>query len=125
MCYYLHKSREASVFASTPDMLYGLMRLVVISGLATSTCSLLTLVTYLVWQDTLIFLGVDLILPKCKGLLSLNSRKDHHGINSATPEQRILRFRYKDSGTEVNTSILPMPSIASLEHAKEGLDHNV
>ncbi|KAK0226798.1 hypothetical protein EDD85DRAFT_958559 [Armillaria nabsnona] len=63
MCYYLHKSREASTFSSTSDMLYGLMRLVVISGLAMSTCSLLTLITYLVWQDSLIFLGVDLILP--------------------------------------------------------------
>ncbi|KAK0433078.1 hypothetical protein EV421DRAFT_1910375 [Armillaria borealis] len=53
-------------FSSTSDMLYGLMRQVVISGLATSTCSLLTVVTYLVWKDSLIFLGVDLILSKCQ-----------------------------------------------------------
>ncbi|SJL15302.1 uncharacterized protein ARMOST_18795 [Armillaria ostoyae] len=145
MCYYLHKSREASAFSSTSDMLYGLMRLVVISGLATSTCLLLTLVTYLVWQDSLVFLGVDLVLPKLyvNSLLAmyipmamppslyelnvhrLNSRKDHHGMNSASREQKVLRFTYKDSHTEVNTSIPPMQSIASLEHAKEGLDHNV
>ncbi|KAK0471484.1 hypothetical protein IW261DRAFT_1571999 [Armillaria novae-zelandiae] len=128
MCYYLHKSREASAFSSTSDMLYGLMRLIMISGLATSTCSLLTLVTYLVWQDSFVFLGVDLILPKLyvNSLLAmLNSRKDHRVTNSASPGQKVLRFNYKDSGTELNTSIPPMQSITSLEHAKEGLNRNV
>ncbi|PBK79558.1 hypothetical protein ARMGADRAFT_120401 [Armillaria gallica] len=128
MCYYLHKSREASAFSSTSDMLYGLMRLVVISGLATSTCSLLTLITYLVWQDSLIFLGVDLILPKLyvNSLLAmLNARRDHRATNKAPSVPKVLRFTYKDSSTEANTSIPPMPSITSLEHPKEGLIHNV
>ncbi|KAK0185795.1 hypothetical protein F5146DRAFT_1143315 [Armillaria mellea] len=35
MCYYLHKSRQASGFSKTSDMLLGMMRLGVISGLAT------------------------------------------------------------------------------------------
>ncbi|KAK0486805.1 hypothetical protein EDD18DRAFT_1111027 [Armillaria luteobubalina] len=91
MCYYLHKSREASAFSSTSDMLYGLMRLVVISGLATR----------------------------------LNSRKDHRATNSASPGQNVLRFNYKDSGNELHTSIPPMQSIASLEHAKGGPNPNV
>ncbi|PBK79682.1 hypothetical protein ARMGADRAFT_1069339 [Armillaria gallica] len=128
MCYYLHKSREASAFSSTSDMLYGLMQLVVISGLATSTCSLLTLITYLVWQDSLIFLGLDLILPKLyiNSLLAmLNARRDCRTTNSAPPVPKVLRFTHKDNRAEANTSIPLMQRITSLEHAREGLVHNV
>ncbi|KAK0227979.1 hypothetical protein IW262DRAFT_1292884 [Armillaria fumosa] len=64
MCYYLHKSRQACGLSKASDKLLGMMRLGVISGLATSICSLLILITYLAWPNTLIFFGIDLILPK-------------------------------------------------------------
>ncbi|KAK0481056.1 hypothetical protein EDD18DRAFT_1363284 [Armillaria luteobubalina] len=55
----------------------------------------------------------------------LNSRKDHRATNSASPGQNVLRFNYKDSSNELHTSIPPMQSIASLEHAKGGPNPNV
>lgn len=131
MCYYLHKSREASAFSSTSKMLLGLMRLVVISGLATSACSLITLITYLALRNSLIFLGIDFILPKLyiNSLLAmLNSRKDHRvPTNGGLPVAKVLKFESQDSGVdneEVNISI-PMQSVQSLDHGKEGLDFQV
>ncbi|KAK0482891.1 hypothetical protein EDD18DRAFT_1200926 [Armillaria luteobubalina] len=64
MCYYLHKSRAATNFPTTASLLLGLMRLVVVSGLATSVCSLIILIAFIVWPDTLIFIGIGFILPK-------------------------------------------------------------
>ncbi|KAK0442493.1 uncharacterized protein EV420DRAFT_1076335 [Desarmillaria tabescens] len=124
MCYYLHKCREASEFASTSAMVLRLMRLVVVSGLATSACSLLTLITYLVWPNTLIFLGVDLVLPKFyinSLLVMLNFRPDHRtAARSHSSELRVLRFAPRDSRSDVDeVSIsIPMENIQSLEHTK-------
>ncbi|PBK65142.1 hypothetical protein ARMSODRAFT_444775 [Armillaria solidipes] len=64
MCYYLHKSRTAMNFPNMASRLLNLMRLIIVSGLATSACSLLTLISFVVWPDTLIFLGIVFILPK-------------------------------------------------------------
>ncbi|KAG7439313.1 uncharacterized protein BT62DRAFT_939092 [Guyanagaster necrorhizus] len=129
MCYYLHKRRQASAFTSTSDMLFSLMRLVVISGLATSACSLFTLITYLVWQNSLVFLGVDLILSKLyvNSLLAmLNSRRVHEAhTNSGYSGPKVARITYRDCGTKANNSIPQMDSIASLDHAKEGVDFPV
>lgn len=107
------------------------MRLVVISGLATSACSLITLITYLALRNSLIFLGIDFILPKLyiNSLLAmLNSRKDHRvPTNGGLPVAKVLKFESQDSGVdneEVNISI-PMQSVQSLDHGKEGLDFQV
>ncbi|KAK0187543.1 hypothetical protein F5146DRAFT_1140969 [Armillaria mellea] len=65
MCYYLHKSREAMDFSTTfTPMLLHLMRLILVSGLATSVCSLFTLIAFIMWPESLIFLGIDFIIPK-------------------------------------------------------------
>ncbi|KAK0445925.1 hypothetical protein EV421DRAFT_300722 [Armillaria borealis] len=65
MCYYLHRSRAVVArFSTTASLLLDLMRLILVSGLATSACSLLALISYIVWPKTLIFLGIDFILPK-------------------------------------------------------------
>ncbi|KAK0457252.1 uncharacterized protein EV420DRAFT_515191 [Desarmillaria tabescens] len=65
MCYYLHRGRlMAPGISSTMKIIVGLMRLVVLSGLATSACSLFTLITYILWPNSLIFIAVDFILPK-------------------------------------------------------------
>ncbi|KAK0486760.1 hypothetical protein EDD18DRAFT_1360420 [Armillaria luteobubalina] len=114
MCYYLHKSRSVTNFTSTSNKLLNLMRLVVISGLATSVCSLLCLITFFIWPNSFIFIGIDFILPKRENLLQsrlwpitdniqpvyinsllslLNSRKGH---KSEHGESRLLRFAPKD-----------------------------
>ncbi|PBK81113.1 hypothetical protein ARMGADRAFT_1171568 [Armillaria gallica] len=64
MCYYLHESRAIIHLPFTARKLLGLMRLALISGLATSACSLFALFTYFAWSDTLIFVAIDFILPK-------------------------------------------------------------
>ncbi|PBK79401.1 hypothetical protein ARMGADRAFT_136104 [Armillaria gallica] len=129
MCYYLHKCREVSAFSSTSAMLLGLMRLVVVSGLATSASSLLTLITYLVWPKTLIFLGVDFILPKLyvnSLLVMLNCRRDRRPpTNSEFSEPKVLRFAPNDSGTdidEVNINV-SMDSVQCLDHAEGASVH--
>ncbi|KAK0207370.1 hypothetical protein IW262DRAFT_662615 [Armillaria fumosa] len=70
MCYYLHKGKSMTGFSGTIKIIIGLMRLVVISGLATSACSLSTLVAYIAWPSTLIYLAVGGILPK-RSILTL------------------------------------------------------
>ncbi|KAK0457328.1 uncharacterized protein EV420DRAFT_520710 [Desarmillaria tabescens] len=64
MCFYLHKGRSMTSFSSTTKIIIRLMRLVLVSGLATSACSLFTLVSYIAWPDTLIFVTIDFVMPK-------------------------------------------------------------
>ncbi|PBK81114.1 hypothetical protein ARMGADRAFT_816338 [Armillaria gallica] len=64
VCYYLHKSRSISEFSSTNSRLLVLMWLVLMSGLVTSACSTVALVTYIVLPNTLVFLGVEFLLTK-------------------------------------------------------------
>ncbi|KAK0221334.1 hypothetical protein IW262DRAFT_1372931 [Armillaria fumosa] len=87
MCYYLHKSRAAMHFSSTADLLLVLMQLVLVSGIATSACSLFSIVTYIAWPDTLIFIAIDFILPKLyiNSLLAMfNYRHQHPSGDSTT-----------------------------------------
>ncbi|PBK84121.1 hypothetical protein ARMGADRAFT_1088589 [Armillaria gallica] len=89
MWYYLHKVRVATDFSTTASLLLSLMRLVVVSGLAISACSLLALISYIVWPETLIFLGVEFIIPKLyiNSLLAmLNYRREHVESNSSNAE---------------------------------------
>ncbi|KAK0488408.1 hypothetical protein IW261DRAFT_347013 [Armillaria novae-zelandiae] len=98
MCYYLHKGRSMTGFSGTLKIIVGLMRLVVISGLATSACSLLTLVAFIAWPNSLIFLAIDFILPKLyiNSLLAmLNAR--HEQMKEGAQERpvegpKLLRF---------------------------------
>lgn len=85
MCYYLHKSREGTKFTSTAGVLLRLMRLVLVSGLATSACSLSALIAYIAWPKTLIFLGIDFALPKLyvNSLLAMFNHRRKHVSNKA------------------------------------------
>ncbi|KAK0435711.1 hypothetical protein EV421DRAFT_1908412 [Armillaria borealis] len=85
ICYYLHKSRSISEFSSTNSRLLVLMWFVLMSGLATSACSTVALITYIVLPNTLVFLGVEFLLTKLyvNSLLSmLNARKRLQGANT-------------------------------------------
>ncbi|KAK0189325.1 hypothetical protein F5146DRAFT_623155 [Armillaria mellea] len=91
MFYYLHKSTTITQFESTITLILSLMRVVVISGLATSACSLLALMTFVTLPNTLVFFAIGFILPKLyiNSLLAmLNARdkhvKDYH--NSGAPQ---------------------------------------
>ncbi|PBK74121.1 hypothetical protein ARMSODRAFT_1014437 [Armillaria solidipes] len=87
MCFYLHKSRRGTIFSTTTTLLLRLMRLVLISGLATSAISLSTLVAYIVWPESLIFVGIHFVLSKLyiNSLLAmLNSRSKDRLTKRAT-----------------------------------------
>ncbi|PBK63032.1 hypothetical protein ARMSODRAFT_1024327 [Armillaria solidipes] len=87
MCYYLHKCKREIMHSTTMDILLRLMRLVLVSGVATSAISLSTLIAYIVWPGSLIFVGIHFVLAKLyiNSLLAmLNSRSKHHSTNRAT-----------------------------------------
>ncbi|KAK0431978.1 hypothetical protein EV421DRAFT_1851419 [Armillaria borealis] len=106
MCYYLHRGKSMTNLSSTTRTIVRLMRVVVISGLLTSVCSLLTLVTYIVWPDTLIFMALGtFILPKLyiNSLLAmLNSRKSSMWSYGSTPhiDQNLKIIRFAPPGDE-------------------------
>ncbi|KAK0504509.1 hypothetical protein EDD18DRAFT_1134176 [Armillaria luteobubalina] len=86
MCYYLHESRAVIHLPSTAHKLLGLMQLALVSGLATSACSLFALFTYLAWSDTLIFVAIDFILPKLyiNSLLAMLNYRQQSSKTSAS-----------------------------------------
>ncbi|KAK0457334.1 uncharacterized protein EV420DRAFT_521120 [Desarmillaria tabescens] len=106
MCFYLHKSRSATNFTSTTKIIIRLMRLILVSGLVTSACSLLTLVSYIAWPDTLIFIAIDFILPKLyinSLLVMLNSRQTSMwstGKGRHIQDQKIIRFAPPGGGDD-------------------------
>ncbi|PBL04155.1 hypothetical protein ARMGADRAFT_1057046 [Armillaria gallica] len=87
MCYYLYLSKAAANFSTMASMLLGLMRLILVSGLATNACSLLVLITYAAARDALFYLAIDFILPKLyinSFLARLNRRQEHQANKSPT-----------------------------------------
>ncbi|KAG7441257.1 uncharacterized protein BT62DRAFT_1011846 [Guyanagaster necrorhizus] len=87
MIYTLNKGRTASVFPNTIATLVTLMQMVLISGLATSLYSMFILVTFVVWPDTLIFLGVDFFINSL--LAMLNARKMIRNVDQSFRLQTI------------------------------------
>ncbi|PBK63084.1 hypothetical protein ARMSODRAFT_1024376 [Armillaria solidipes] len=140
MCYYLHKSRAATNFTSTADLLLRLMRLVLVSGLATSACSLLTLIAFIVWPESLIFLGIHFVLSKLyvNSILAMFNFRSVRKSANPTPGHsrvpavlRITSHSAENSTAETNISI-PLSEIRDirgldhkLNHSKETLDCQV
>ncbi|SJL15372.1 uncharacterized protein ARMOST_18865 [Armillaria ostoyae] len=130
MWYYLHRVRVATDFSSTASLLLGLMRLVVVSGLAISACSLLALISYVAWPETLIFLGVEFIIPKLyiNSLLAmLNYRREHVESNNSSAELgelstlAVLQITSHTSEGSIAGATISVPLSESLFEDK--LDH--
>ncbi|KAK0445626.1 uncharacterized protein EV420DRAFT_1648347 [Desarmillaria tabescens] len=84
MCYCL--DRTTSVFPNTITTLLTLMRMILMSGFITSFYSIVILTTFLLWPNTLIFLGVDCLLPKLfiNSLLAmLNARREFRNVDNS------------------------------------------
>ncbi|KAK0471879.1 hypothetical protein IW261DRAFT_1571572 [Armillaria novae-zelandiae] len=115
MCYYLHNIRAALISSTTACYVLNLMRLVIVSGLATSTCSLLTLISYVAWPESLIFLGIVFILPKLyvNSLLAMFNHRPQHQLkkqnlgHNGNLTSAILRFA---SDTTTGTEVSAPPS---------------
>ncbi|KAK0243658.1 hypothetical protein EDD85DRAFT_168379 [Armillaria nabsnona] len=135
MCYYLHKSRATMKFSSTASLLLNLMRIIIVSGLATSACSLLTLISYIVWPQSLIFIAIDFILPKLyiNSLLAMfNYRPEHLESNKSNAERAgqstpavlcITPQTFDGSNAETNISI-PLSDIQDIPLFEDKLDHS-
>ncbi|KAK0457278.1 uncharacterized protein EV420DRAFT_1549887 [Desarmillaria tabescens] len=107
MCFYLHKGRSMAGVSSTTKVIMRLMRLVVISGLATSACSLFTLVAYIAWPNTLIFVAINFILPRLyiNSLLAmLNSRKSSMDNKECHSDEKTIRFVSPATGSGATDS---------------------
>ncbi|SJL15324.1 uncharacterized protein ARMOST_18817 [Armillaria ostoyae] len=133
MCYYLHKSRTIILVPSTATVLLRLMRLVLMSGLATSACSLLTLITYIMWPESLVFLGIHFVLSKLyiNSLLAmLNSRSKHRSMSQSTEDEvnslpTVLRVTPLSSEGDVSETNISIPLPDKLSLSKEALDCRV
>ncbi|KAK0243634.1 hypothetical protein EDD85DRAFT_167368 [Armillaria nabsnona] len=129
MCYYLHKSRVAMNISTMACRVLNLMRLVIVSGLTTSTCSLLTLISYVAWPESLIFLGIVFILPKLyvNSLLAMfNHRPKHQSKKSNTGRSgqstsAILQFA-PHTTAEMDVSV-PPSEIQELGSFNDKLNH--
>ncbi|KAK0482973.1 hypothetical protein EDD18DRAFT_757975 [Armillaria luteobubalina] len=110
LCYYLLKCRVTTVFSSTTVRLMVILRFILISGLATTACSLIILITFLASPDTLIFAGISFIIPKLyiNSLLAMfNTRgtKDHSSSISVPHRP----FKVHDEERIINT--IPLSTI--------------
>ncbi|PBK59114.1 hypothetical protein ARMSODRAFT_1027689 [Armillaria solidipes] len=129
MCYYLYKSRAAMHFSSMAGLLLGLMQLVLISGLATSVPSLVSVFTYIAWPKTLIFVAIDFIIPKLyvNSLLAMFNYRQEHSSKKSTTEHlvpAVLRFAPTSSvdyTTETDVSLHPLSAIQNIRSSSENL----
>ncbi|KAK0203242.1 hypothetical protein DFS33DRAFT_971834 [Desarmillaria ectypa] len=107
ICGLLHDGGSRFHHFRTTKTIMTLMRVVVISGLLTSACSLITLIAYVIWPDTLIFIATgSFILPKLyiNSLLAmLNSRKSSMWSvgRERHIDQKIIRFAPHDAESGV------------------------
>ncbi|KAF9031586.1 hypothetical protein BJ165DRAFT_1535351 [Panaeolus papilionaceus] len=63
ICYYLNRS-TSYMFDRTNSKIFTIMKYVIISGFATSACSLSALIALATMPDTLVFLGIEFLLTK-------------------------------------------------------------
>ncbi|KAK0221340.1 hypothetical protein IW262DRAFT_892720 [Armillaria fumosa] len=139
MNYYLQKSRAATIVSTTASRLLGLMRIVLMSGLATSACSLFTLIAYVAWPKTLIFLGIHFLVPKLyiNSLLAmLNYRQKQLEVNTSNAElQAPAVFQFASQSDEgpptemsVNFALSKIPDTCPFEEklnrSKANPDYN-
>ncbi|KAK0229414.1 hypothetical protein EDD85DRAFT_128243 [Armillaria nabsnona] len=124
MFYYLHKSTTITKFESTITLILSLMRVVVISGLATSACSLLALMTFVTLPNTLVFFAIGFILPKLyiNSLLAMLNARDKHvkGYDNGVAPQVLQLASENDSDIGmmergVGTSLSNTPGVTSQE----------
>ncbi|PBK81056.1 hypothetical protein ARMGADRAFT_1091603 [Armillaria gallica] len=129
MCYYLYKSRAAMHFSSMAGLLLGLMQLVLVSGLATSVSSLVSVFTYIAWPKTLIFVAIDFIIPKLyvNSLLAMfNYRQEHSSKESITERlvPAVLQFpptSSVDHTTETGVGLRPLFAVQDIRSSSENL----
>ncbi|PBK63003.1 hypothetical protein ARMSODRAFT_1088800 [Armillaria solidipes] len=126
MCYYLHKSRRNTMFSTTAARLLRLMRLVLISGLATCVLSLIIIIAYVVWPDSLIFVGFHFILSKSyinsllamfnsRSVEQLNNRATERGVKALPAVLQMTPHRSEGNADDTNKAGIPLRHISSFK----------
>ncbi|KAK0445940.1 hypothetical protein EV421DRAFT_2034397 [Armillaria borealis] len=126
MCYYLHKSRRNTMFSTTAARLLRLMRLVLISGLATCVLSLIIIIAYVVWPDSLIFVGFHFILSKSyinsllamfnsRSVEQLNNRATERGVKALPAVLQMTPHRSEGNADDTNKAGIPLLHISSFK----------
>ncbi|KIM35942.1 hypothetical protein M413DRAFT_323496 [Hebeloma cylindrosporum] len=103
MCYYLNRSRSS--FAGTNNKIIIVMRYVLISGFLTSACSLSALITFATLPHTMVFIGIDFLLPNLyftSYLAMLNARKS---LNGREASSGVTSTNGQSSGVDVSKVI--------------------
>ncbi|KAK0462358.1 uncharacterized protein EV420DRAFT_1524194 [Desarmillaria tabescens] len=112
MSYYLLKGRTSTGSFSTNIKLVALMRLILISGLGTSALGLASLITFLVFPGTLIFMAIGIVTSKLyiNSLLAMfNARERRQQKNVGTSFPSTFRAQ----GEENITNPIPLSDIIS------------
>ncbi|KAF9030360.1 hypothetical protein BDZ89DRAFT_673763 [Hymenopellis radicata] len=111
MCYYLQKTRRKAKFSSTNSKIIIIMRFVLISGLATSACSMVALIAFITLPTTLVFLGVEFLLTKLyvnSFLAMLNARKRISGTGGTEASSSRSETARSSNVLRLNTGISPV-----------------
>ncbi|KAK0435777.1 hypothetical protein EV421DRAFT_1908465 [Armillaria borealis] len=139
MSYYLRKGRASTGFSSTASLILGLMQLVIASGLATSACSILTLITFIVLPESLVFLGIHFALSKLyinSILAMLNYRREKQvnkpnaepGRHSISAILRITPHSMEGSTEEAASTTwnigIPLTEIQDVSSLDDKLNHS-
>jgi len=99
MCFYLMRSKSG--FAETNNKIIVIVRMTLISGMLTSACSLVALVTFITMPNNLVFLGVEFLLTKLyinSFLAMLNARqtirdRDNTSTGNSASISKIMNIR--------------------------------
>ncbi|KIM42358.1 hypothetical protein M413DRAFT_132328 [Hebeloma cylindrosporum] len=101
LCYYLNRSR--SVFAETNNRLVKVMQYVLACGFLTTICSLGALISVAALPNTLVFVGMDFLLPRMymfSYMTMLNARRATAEMDSSSfnVTGALNHFRSANSG---------------------------
>ncbi|KAK0219305.1 hypothetical protein EDD85DRAFT_961263 [Armillaria nabsnona] len=119
MCYYLHKGRKVSPFSTTSAMLFGLMRLVVISGFATG----ISYGLILSFSSPSISSYQNVRLPYFECVADLTSPVGLHQLFACHVEfPKGAGSGVETGGVNIN---VPMPSALFVDGAKENISFHV
>ncbi|KAK0488405.1 hypothetical protein IW261DRAFT_133 [Armillaria novae-zelandiae] len=130
-CYYLHKGGTMTGFSSTTKVIVSLMRFAVMSGLTTSACSLFSLLAYIAWPNSFVYLAIHFTLPKLyiNSLLAmLNARKAQRWDETKeySADNSTLRFGHPivSSGTSNTAGASANAALSVMErsHSNDGTE---
>ncbi|KIM42364.1 hypothetical protein M413DRAFT_444788 [Hebeloma cylindrosporum] len=124
LCYYLNKSR--SIFSETNNRLLKIIHYVLACGFLTSACSLGALISVATMPKTLVFIGIDFLLPRMymfSYMSMLNARKttSEKDTSSFNVTGALNQFRSGNSGWADQKPTVTMDTEIISEHDQDSI----